>query len=160
MPEEGRHMLGIPNDPGRVAGAKRFSNEPSAPAGNGGGAYPISTRNDETVRAFIITIDTEGDDEWARPNPILTRNAAYLPRFQALCDEFGFKTTWLTNYEMAISPEFIRFGREVIDRNVGEIGMHLHAWSSPPIKPLTYDDHATHPYLIEFPVEVMAAKIG
>jgi len=38
--------------------------------------------------------------------------------------------------------------------------MHLHAWSSPPRKPLTYDDHATHPYLIEFPPEVMAEKVG
>ena len=110
--------------------------------------------------AFIITVDTEGDNEWSRPNPILTKNAAYLPRFQALCEEFGFKPTWLTNYEMATSPEFVRFGRDVLDRKAGEIGMHLHAWSSPPRKPLTYDDHATHPYLIEFPPEVMAEKVG
>jgi hypothetical protein len=110
--------------------------------------------------AFIITVDTEGDNEWSRPNPILTRNAAYLPRFQALCEKFGFKPTWLTNYEMAMSPEFIRFGRRVILRNSGEIGMHLHAWSSPPIKPLTHDDHATHPYLIEFSPDVMAEKVA
>jgi hypothetical protein len=110
--------------------------------------------------AFIITVDTEGDNEWSRPNPILTRNAAFLPRFQALCEEFAFKPTWLTNYEMATSPEFVRFGRDVIARDAGEIGMHLHAWSSPPVKPLTHDDHATHPYLIEFPPDVMAEKIG
>jgi hypothetical protein len=61
---------------------------------------------------------------------------------------------------MAMSPEFVRFGRNVIQRGAGEIGMHLHAWSSPPIRPLTHDDHATHPYLIEFPADVMAAKIG
>ena len=110
--------------------------------------------------AFIITVDTEGDNEWSRPNPILTRNAAYLPRFQALCEEFDFKPTWLTNYEMAMSPEFVRFGRDVIDRKTGEVGMHLHAWSSPPIKPLTQDDHATHPYLIEFSRDVMAQKVA
>jgi hypothetical protein len=110
--------------------------------------------------AFIVTVDTEGDNEWSRPNPILTRNAAYLPRFQALCEEFGFKPTWLTNYEMAKSPEFVRFGREVIARSAGEIGMHLHAWSSPPIKPLTHDDHATHPFLTEFDPDVMAEKVA
>ena len=110
--------------------------------------------------AFIVTVDTEGDNEWSRPNPILTRNAAYLPRFQALCEEFGFKPTWLTNYEMATSQEFVRFGRDVISRNTGEIGMHLHAWSSPPIKPLTHDDHATHPFLTEFPPDVMAEKVA
>ena len=54
--------------------------------------------------AFIITVDTEGDNESSRPNPIETRNAAFLPRFQALCEEFAFKPTWLTNYEMAMSP--------------------------------------------------------
>jgi len=109
--------------------------------------------------AFIITVDTEGDNEWARPNPITTRNAAYLPRFQALCEEFGFKPTWLTNYEMATSEEFVRFGRDAIARGTAEIGMHLHAWSSPPVRTLTHDDHKTHPYLIEFPDEVMAEKV-
>jgi hypothetical protein len=34
---------------------------------------------------FIITIDTEGDNLWACPRHITTRNAAYLPRFQSLC---------------------------------------------------------------------------
>ena len=109
--------------------------------------------------AFIITVDTEGDNEWSRPNPILTRNAGYLPRFQALCEEFGFKPTWLTNFEMASSSEYVRFGRDVIARGAAEIGMHLHAWSSPPVHPLTHDDHATHPYLIEFSPDVMSAKI-
>ena len=31
---------------------------------------------------FIITVDTEGDDLWARPREITTRNAEYLPRFK------------------------------------------------------------------------------
>ena len=30
--------------------------------------------------AFIITVDAEGDDPWARPRQITTRNAQYLPR--------------------------------------------------------------------------------
>lgn len=36
--------------------------------------------------AFLITIDTEGDNIWARRLPITTRNAEYLPRFQKLCE--------------------------------------------------------------------------
>lgn len=110
--------------------------------------------------AFIITVDTEGDNEWSRPNPIRTRNAAFLPRFQSLCEDFGFRPTWLTNYEMASSAEFVRFGRDVLASRAGEIGMHLHAWSSPPIRQLTHDDHATHPYLIEFPAEVIEQKVA
>lgn len=108
---------------------------------------------------FIITIDTEGDDLWANPREITTRNAEYLPRFQALCERFRFKPVYLTNYEMAMSGVFVEFARDVLARCAGEIGMHLHAWNSPPLEPLTSDDFHFHPYLIEYPVSVMRDKI-
>lgn len=108
---------------------------------------------------FLITIDTEGDNLWARPREIETRNAAFLPRFQELCEAYGQKPTYLVNYEMAMSPVFLDFARDVLKRGTGEVGMHLHAWNSPPHVPLTKDDNRYHPYLIEYPDEVMAAKI-
>jgi len=110
--------------------------------------------------AFIITIDTEGDDLWSRPREITTRNAKYLPRFQALCTRFKFKPVYLTNYEMAMSDDFVEFGRDVVAHDAGEIGMHLHAWNSPPLEPLTGDDFFHHPYLIEYPESVMRDKIS
>lgn len=64
--------------------------------------------------AFIITIDTEGDNLWQNHRMIKTENARYLARFQALCERFGFKPVWLTNYEMAVEPVFIEFAKEVI----------------------------------------------
>lgn len=109
--------------------------------------------------AFIITIDTEGDDLWARPLEITTRNAEYLPRFQSLCERFRFKPVYLTNYEMAMSDCFTEFARDAIARGTCEIGMHLHAWNSPPLVPLTGDDFRFQPYLIEFPEWVMKEKI-
>jgi len=108
---------------------------------------------------FIITIDTEGDNLWARPREITTRNAAYLPRFQSLCERFGFKPVYLTNYEMAISDVFVEFARDMLARGTGEIGMHLHAWNSPPLVPLTSDDFHHQPYLVEYPDTVMKEKI-
>ena len=108
---------------------------------------------------FIITIDTEGDDIWSKPREITTRNAEYLPRFQSLCERFGYKPVYLTNYEMAMSGFFIDFGREVLARGAGEIGMHLHAWNSPPLVSLTGDDFRFQPYLIEYPDAVMREKI-
>ena len=108
---------------------------------------------------FLITIDTEGDNLWSRPRTVTTRNAEYLERFQALCEECGLRPTWLTNHEMIASPTYRRFAEDVLARDVGEIGMHLHAWDSPPLVPLTDDDLATHPYLIEFPDAVMKEKI-
>src|SRR5438132_4090454 len=108
---------------------------------------------------FIITIDTEGDDLWSKPREITTRNAEYLPRFQSLCERFRFKPVYLTNYEMAMSDVFVEFARDVLARGAGEIGMHLHAWNSPPLVPLTSDDLRFHPYLIEYPEPVMKATI-
>src|SRR6266516_803566 len=107
---------------------------------------------------FIITIDTEGDDLWARPREITTRNAEYLPRFQSLCERFGFKPVYLTNYEMAMSDVFVEFARDVLARGAGEVGMHLHAWNSPPLVPLTSDECHFLPYLIEYPHHVMQEK--
>ena len=108
---------------------------------------------------FLITIDTEGDNLWSHPRSITTRNAAWLPRFQQTCEEYGWIATYLTNYEMAQCPEFQRFGRAAVRRGTAEIGMHLHAWNSPPLVPLTDDDFGRAPYLFEYPEDVMREKI-
>lgn len=109
--------------------------------------------------ACIVTVDAEGDNLWAKPRAITTRNAEFLPRFQALCERFDFKPVYLANYEMASSEFFVGFARDVVARGAGEVGMHLHAWNSPPIEPLTDDDFRHQPYLIEFPEPLMKAKI-
>src|SRR4051812_518534 len=109
--------------------------------------------------AFIITVDTEGDNLWSRPHEITTRNADYLPRFQALCERHRLRPTYLVNYEMATSETFVQFGRDVIARGKAETGMHLHAWNSPPLVPLTDDDFHYQPYLVEYPDHVMKEKI-
>jgi hypothetical protein len=69
--------------------------------------------------AFLITIDTEGDNLWQKHDSITTENARYLPRFQQLCEKYGFKPVYLTNYEMAIDPVYIEFAKDVIARDRG-----------------------------------------
>src|SRR5690606_32426443 len=103
--------------------------------------------------------DTEGDNLWSRPREITTRNSAFLPRFQALCERYGLRPTWLTNYEMAMCPVYREFARDVLKRNAGEVGMHLHAWYSPPDTPLTDDDHRYQPCLIAYPGSGMREKV-
>ena len=58
-----------------------------------------------------------------------------------------------------MSDVFVAFGRDIVSRGAGEIGMHLHAWNSPPLVPLTSDDFRFQPYLIEYPEPVMKEKI-
>jgi hypothetical protein len=108
---------------------------------------------------FVITVDTEGDDIWSRPREITTHNARCLPRFQTLCERYGFRPVYLANYEMANCAEFVDFARDVLNRDAGEIGMHLHAWNTPPLVPRTDDDFRYQPYLTEYPDDVMRAKI-
>ncbi len=109
---------------------------------------------------FLITIDTEGDNLWGAPSQITTRNSDFLQRFQDTCEEFQLRPTYLVNYEMAMCPKFRTFGRDVLARNVGEIGMHLHAWNAPPIEALTEDDHRFSPFLIEYSDAAMRSKIA
>jgi hypothetical protein len=47
----------------------------------------------------------------------------------------------------------------VLDRGTGEIGMHLHAWNSPPLPPLTDDDYSHLPYLAEYSPAVIRDKV-
>ena len=109
---------------------------------------------------FLITIDTEGDNLWAAPHQITVRNAGFLPRFQALSETYGLRPTYLTNHEMACSEQFQAFGGDVLSRGAAEIGMHLHAWNSPPLRALTDDDYRHQPYLIEYPELDLQEKVA
>ena len=115
---------------------------------------PLSGRG-----AFLITIDTEGDNQWSKPKEITARNADALPRFQELCDRYGLKPTYLATWEMVKSGSFVEFGKDVMASGRARIGMHLHAWNSPPIVPLTDDDFRHQPYLIEYAQDVIREKV-
>lgn len=113
------------------------------------------------MKSFIITVDTEGDNLWAwkRGDDITTENSVFLQRFQILCNSYGYKPVWLTNWEMMHDSRFVDFAlREYYDGNC-EIGMHIHAWNTPPFYELPYTSKSGAPYLIEYPEAVMEDKI-
>lgn len=109
--------------------------------------------------AFLLAIDTEGDDIWARPREVTTRNARYLRRFQDLCDRFGFPPTYLTNFEMANDDAFGELARDVLARGTAEIGMHMHAWDTPPLVPLGARDWSDQPYAFKYWPDLVARKV-
>lgn len=113
------------------------------------------------MKKFLISIDTEGDNLWNwKPNDkITTNNARYLSRFQDLCDEYGFKPTYLTNYEMALDDCFQGFCKRVVKNSSAEIGLHVHAWNNPPeycLKEVYNNPGAA--YITEYPYEIMLQK--
>lgn len=111
------------------------------------------------MKSFIITVDTEGDSLWKykKGNPIMTENAKFIPRFQELCNHYNFKPVWLTNYEMIMSDEFVRYIIEPLRNGLCEVGIHVHAWNNPPIYSLNGKSDG-NPYLIEFPDDIMREK--
>lgn len=111
-------------------------------------------------KKFLITIDTEGDNlwNWHEGMPIHTDCVEYLPRFQELCNKFEFKPTWLTNYEVIMDDRYVEFIQKVESSGTGELGMHLHAWSTPPDYKIPVEENG-QPYLIEFPEDIMEEKI-
>ena len=123
------------------------------------GPAPNFAAESDPRSAFLITIDTEGDNLWSPQTTIHTENARYLPRFQQLCEKYGFKPTWLTNWEMVEAPDYCEFAADALQRGQAEIGMHLHAWNNPPLERLTDDDFRRLPYLIQYPEGVMSQKI-
>lgn len=111
------------------------------------------------MKSFIITIDTEGDNLWAyhKGDPIKTENVKFIPRFQDLCNQYGFKPVWLTNYEMIMSDEYVDYIKKPLAKGQCEIGIHVHAWNNPPFYELN-GKYNGNPYLIEYPDDVMHAK--
>jgi hypothetical protein len=112
---------------------------------------------------FIITIDTEGDNLWEyrQGDRITTKNSGFIPRFQKLCNQFGFKPVYLTNFEMVKDPNFTGFAKDELKNGNCEIGIHLHAWNNPPLFELPPGKAGYGlPYLIEYPEDIMRAKFS
>jgi hypothetical protein len=61
---------------------------------------------------------------------------------------------------MACCKEFVSMARDAMRTGDCEVGLHLHAWNSPPIVPRTPDDFAYHPYLTEYSDELIKHKLS
>lgn len=110
-------------------------------------------------KSFIITIDTESDNQWDYTHGQSIENVHYIPRFQQLCEKYNYKPVYLVDYSMAQSQKLIDFLNDCLNAGTCEVGMHLHAWDTPPSH-----ENDTIPesrsYLIEYPLDVMEEKIA
>jgi len=111
------------------------------------------------LKSFIITVDTEGDNlwDWTQGKVITTENAHHIERFQSLCEKFGYKPVYLLNHEMVQSKELRGLLFHKNTENKCEIGMHLHAWNSPPDF-MIENKFGGNPYITEYPKEIIWKK--
>ncbi len=88
---------------------------------------------------LMITVDTEADDQWKRQDHISVNNIEGLKRFQALCQKYNFKPTYLVSYEVAADVQAATILKSLVAKGRAEIGAHLHPWSTPPAAPSDID---------------------
>jgi hypothetical protein len=59
-----------------------------------------------------------------------------------------------------MDSRFQEFGKKVLKKDTAEIGLHVHAWDSPPIVNGDFNPRFHHVYLFELSDEIIAAKIN
>lgn len=106
---------------------------------------------------LVITVDTEEDNQWDNHPCFTTENSKYIPRFQKLCEKYGFKPVYFTTYPMAKDIFFVNFVKSKEIENKCEIGMHMHAWTTPPFHPI--DSCVSKPFITEYPADFIEKKV-
>jgi hypothetical protein len=110
---------------------------------------------------FILTIDTEGDNQWDHGRKLTVENIQYVPRFQDLCEKYSIKPTYLVTSEVCDDT----YARQIFSRyllsGTAEIGAHLHSWTTPPF--LDKDGYRfndpNHAFATELPEDLLSEKI-
>lgn len=110
---------------------------------------------------FIISIDTEGDNQWDHGRELTVENLKFVPRFQDLCNKYKIKPTYLVTSEVCEDP----FAREIFSEysfnDRAEIGAHLHSWTTPPFldKEGYRSNDINHAFATELPKDLLTEKL-
>jgi len=81
---------------------------------------------------FIVTIDTEGDNQWDHGRDLAVENIKFIPRFQNLCEKYHIKPAYMVTSEICEDPFAQELFRDYLLTGKVEVGAHLHAWTTPP----------------------------
>jgi hypothetical protein len=110
---------------------------------------------------FILTIDTEGDNQWTHGLELTVENIKYVPRFQDLCEKYNIKPTYLVTSEICEDNFAREIFKEYLKSDKAEIGAHLHSWTTPPFldkNGYRFND-IDHAFASELPQDLLASKI-
>jgi hypothetical protein len=110
---------------------------------------------------FIITIDTEADNQWDHGRQLTVDNIKYVPRFQELCEKYQIKPTYLVTSEICQDDYAKDIFSDYLSKNTAEIGAHLHSWTTAPFldkEGYRYND-AKHAFATDLPEYLLKEKI-
>lgn len=108
---------------------------------------------------FLVTIDTEADNEWDLTSLRTFKNIQRLRELQDLCDGYNVKPTYLVAYDVAQDDSSRELLLQLLAEGNCEIGAHLHAWSTPPDYELVPGIFRHNPYLHEYPPHIQEQKL-
>jgi hypothetical protein len=91
---------------------------------------------------LLVTVDTEADNQWDYHGTVSLANLRCLPRFQALCERFGFIATYLVASEIFLDRVAVKLLKGWQDEGVAEVGAHLEPWTTPPFMALERENPA------------------
>jgi len=98
---------------------------------------------------FIITVDTEADNQWKGGGDLHVENLKAIPHFQEICERYGFVPTYLVTYEVASDASAVAYLSQLWSEGRAEIGAHLHPWTTPP-----FFDQEAEARIMHFPSEL------
>ena len=110
---------------------------------------------------FIITIDTEGDNQWDHGRDLTVENIKYVPRFQELCRKYYIQPTYLVTSEVCHDSFAKDLFGGYVKADVAEIGAHLHSWTTPPFLEIDgfKENDDNHAFASELPADLLNQKI-
>jgi hypothetical protein len=111
---------------------------------------------------FILTIDTEGDNQWDHGRKVTVENIKFIPRFQDLCDRYSIKPTYLVTSEVCEDNYACELFSGYLLDGKAEVGAHLHSWTTPPFldrEGFRYND-PNHAFATELPLDILSEKIA
>ena len=110
---------------------------------------------------FILTIDTEGDNQWDHGCELTVENIKFIPRFQDLCNKYLISPTYLVTSEVCEDSYAKEIFTDYLSKDAAEIGAHLHSWTTPPFHDrdgYRYND-PNHAFATELPGNLLSDKI-
>lgn len=108
---------------------------------------------------FILSIDTEEEWQWDDEFPqgdCSVKNVERLPEFQRFCESLGIRPTYFVDYAVANDQNGSAILKEFAEKNVAEIGAHLHPWCNPPYFGKTNEAES---HVINLPYEQVEQKL-
>lgn len=84
---------------------------------------------------LIVVVDTEEEFDWSAPfdrNATGTGHMRRIGRFQAVCEAWGVRPTYVVDYPIAAQPDGVAALTPLLREGRALVGAHLHPWVSPP----------------------------